>query len=277
MIVMKKMYFILALMCTVHLSFSQYTVTKVIGQVKNKTSGEILKPGSKLSDDDLLAFSSPNDLLRVIVSGKGIYIISPSPKSQKEQNMLVEILKSALHIKSKEGYLSGRAEANEFIPATFDTEAKVNSRHLIANENKYVFDPSVYNVAGGNRFFLQIEYPGSNVIIHPLRVISDTLILYASDFKTPNKDETIKAKYKLGFFSREKGSSETLADINPYVDTTKEMQSIIDIIVKESKGIDKSELQHNCYAEVYEALGKPSDIVFTNIFNKLIAEHAKNK
>ena len=277
MIFMKKIYFIVLMLCVANLSFSQYTVTKVIGQVKNKTSGEALKPGSKLNDDDILIFSSPSDMLRVIVSGKGIYIISPSPKSQKQQNMLVEMLKSALHIKSKEGYLSGRAENTELIPATLETEARVNSKNLIVKENKYVFDPSVYNVSKGDRFFLQIEYPGANVIIHPLKTIGDTLVVYASDFKTANKDTTVKAKYKLGFFSREKGSSESLATINPYVDTTNETQTIIHLMVKERKDLDKLELQRSCYAEVYEALGKPSDVFFKNTFNKLIAELPKNE
>ncbi len=272
---MKNIFFLLIILCLGNIAFSQYTVTKVIGQVKNKTSGESLKPGSKLTDEDILVFSSQNDMLRVIVSGKGIYIISPSPKSQKQQNMLVEMLKTALHIKSKEGYLSGRAENNELIPATFETESKVNPKNLIANENKYVFDPSEYDVSKGNRFFLQIEYPGSAVIIHPLKTVSDTLILYASDFKTENRDLSAKAKYKLGFFSREKSSSETLAEINPYMDTTREMQTIMDVMVNEHKDLDRSELQHTCYAEVYEALGKPSDIFFTNIFNKLIAERSK--
>jgi hypothetical protein len=67
---MKRIVFILLALQIRCICYSQYTVTKVIGQVTNKTSGESLYPGSKLRDDDLLAFSSPNDMLRVIVSGK---------------------------------------------------------------------------------------------------------------------------------------------------------------------------------------------------------------
>jgi hypothetical protein len=271
---MKKTLLILITVCTSCMCLSQYTVTKVIGQVKNKTSGESLKPGSKLRDDDMLIFSSLNDLLRVIVSGKGIYIISPSPRSERQENMLVEMLKSALHIKSKEGYLSGRAENTELIPATLETEARINSKNLIVNENKYVFDPGKYDASKG-RFFLQIEYPGEKVIVHPLKTISDTLLINASDFTTENKDTSVKARYKLGFFSREKGSSESLAEIDPYLDMEQEMQTIVSLIVNENKQLDKTLLQRTCYAEVYEALGKPSDILFKTVFNKLIAEQKK--
>jgi hypothetical protein len=271
---MKKMLLFLITVCISCVCSSQYTVTKVIGQVKNKTSGEALKPGSKLRDDDLLIFSSLNDLLRVIVSGKGIYIISPSPKSEKQDNMLVEMLKSALHIKSKEGYLSGRAQNTGLIPAAFETEARVNTKNLIGNENKYVFDPGKYGSSKG-RFFLQIEYPGQKVIVHPLKTISDTLLINASDFTTDNKDTSLKARYKLGFFSRETSSSESLAEINPYLDKEQEIQTIISIIINENKKLDKASLQRTCYAEVYEALGKPSDILFNTIFDKAIAEQKK--
>jgi len=75
--------------------YAQYTVTKVVGHVVNKTSGESLSPGSKLRDDDMLAFSSANDMLRVIVSGKGIYVISPGPRSEKKQSVIVEMLKTS--------------------------------------------------------------------------------------------------------------------------------------------------------------------------------------
>lgn len=271
---MKKLVFILITFCLSNSCFSQYTVTKVIGQVKNKASGEVLKPGSKLRDDDMLVFSSATDMLRVIVSGKGIYIISPSPGSQKQDNFLVEMLKSALHIKSKEGYLSGRAQNTEMIPATLETEERINPKNLIVNENKYVFDRSKYDVAKG-RFFLQIEYPGEKVIIHPLKTISDTLLLYASDFEIENKDTSLHARYKLGFFDREKSSSEMLAAINPYMDKEQEMQTIVSLIIKENNSLDKTALQRTCYAEIYEALGKPSDILFKAVFNKLIAEQKK--
>lgn len=246
----------------------QYTVTKVIGDVTNKTSGEKILPGSKLKDDDLLSFSSDKDMLRVIVSGKGIYVISPSPSSQKQQSVLVEMLKSALKIKSREGYLSGRSDESELIPAVLETESSVNDRHLIGRENRYLFDPAVYNVSGGNRFFLQIEKEGSQPVIRPLKTQGDTLLILASDLNADEMPES-GTKYKLGFFSRDKSTSEPLGVIRPYIDLSGEMENTMRLIIANSAGIPKETLKQVCYAEIYEALGKPPAIRFNSAFNQI--------
>ena len=107
--------FFLLLHC-VENTTAQYTVTKVKGTVTNKSSGELLRTGSKLKETDLLSFSSASDLIRVIVAGKGVFAISPSPKATRQGNIVIEMLKSTFHLQSKEGYLSGRAEAFEYIP-----------------------------------------------------------------------------------------------------------------------------------------------------------------
>lgn len=256
-------------------SRAQYTVTKVIGEVTNRTSGEKIVPGSKLRDDDLLSFSSEKDMLRVIVSGKGIYVIGPSPNSQKQQSILVEMLKSALKIKSREGYLSGRSDESEMIPAVLETESAVNNKHLVKEENRYLFDPAVYSISGGNRFFLQIEQEGSQPVIRPLKTSGDTLIVYASDFKTEN--EPSGNRYKLGFFSREKNSSESLSVIRPYFDASDEMETVMKLIVTNSPGATKEALKHACYAEIYESLGKPPAIRFNTTFENLSAGMASPK
>lgn len=257
--------------------FSQYTVTKIIGQVKNRTTGEKLFPGSKLKDDDVLEFSSSRDMLRVIVSGKGIYVISPTPRKDNQQNMIVEMLKSALKIKSKEGYLSGRSEESELIPATLETEASVNNKHLISMENKYLFDMREYDVSKGNRFFLQVEGEDGKPEIHSLKTVSDTLLIYPVDFKPRQNEITGKEKYKLGFYNKDKNSSESLSTVNPYIDSTGEMENIIKMIIAENKKADKEGLRHACYAEVYEALGKPSVILFSSVFDRLTSGITKTK
>lgn len=267
---MKRIVFILLALHIRCICFSQYTVTKVIGRVTNKTTGESLYPGSKLRDDDLLAFSSPNDMLRVIVSGKGIYVISPGPRSEKQQSVIVEMLKSALQIKSKEGYLSGRSEEDELIPGVLQTDAAINTNNLIRMQNKYLFEPRTYNIINGNRFFLQTEVQGSKPLIRPLKTVEDTVFLYAADF------EKVNATYKLGFFSKEKNRSQLLTEIRPLFDTSHEMETIIKLIIAENKQKDKALLKRSCYAEVYEALGKPSAVLFNDVFDKTLTEVSKN-
>jgi hypothetical protein len=248
---------------------SQYTVTKVIGHITNKTSGESLYAGSKLRDEDVLTFSSLNDMLRVIVPGKGIYVVSPGPRSEKQQNVIVEMLKTALKIKSREGYLSGRSEEDELIPGLLKTDATVNKNNLVGLENKYRFDPKAYSIANGNRFFLQTEIAGSKPLIHPLKTIADTLFIYANDFEKNN------AKYKLGFFSKEKNKSVLLTEIRPLLDSSHELETIVKLVITENRKKDKALLRRSCYAEVYEALGKPPAILFDNIFEMLYNEISK--
>ncbi|HLK27459.1 MAG TPA: hypothetical protein VKT28_02675 [Puia sp.] len=254
-------------------SFAQYTVTKVIGSVK-KISGEPLKTGSTLSDNDVLLFSTPNDMVRVIVAGKGIYVINPSSKAEKKQDAtstVMEVLKYTMHVKSKEGYLSGRGENVEMVPDAFETDGTVNSKNLIENTNKFIFNSRKYDVSNGSKFFLQISFEGAKPVIRPLKTMVDTLFLNADDFKINVDDVSKKAEYAIGFFSRQKGSSELLADINPYLDQANEMEAIINVVISQSKEQDKTILQQQCYSEVYGALGKPSDVDFKNSFDKAIA------
>jgi len=251
--------------------FSQYTVTKVIGRVTNKTSGEVLRPGSKLRDTDLLGFSKNTDMVRVIVSGKGVYVISPGPHSETQDDLIVDMLKSALKIKSKEGYLSGRSPQDEMIPAVLKTEAAVNESNLFGAENKYIFDQRMYNTSGGNRFFLQAEIAGAKPVIVPLKTVSDTLLIYAADFGNS------AATYKLGFYSQDTKKSQLLADLKPQIDTTSEMEAIVKVLVQESDPKDKDQLQRKVYAEVYEALGKPPAVSFNQVYSKVLAESAKEK
>lgn len=247
--------------------FSQYAVTKVIGKVK-KLSGEVLTTGSKLSDDDVLLFSSNNDMVRVIVAGKGIYVISPGSDAAQKQNSVVEILKNTMHVKYKEGYLSGRGEG--MVPEVFETDPGANKRILIGNESRFLFSPHKYEVSNGSKFFLQIEYSGAKPITRALKTNADTLLIHASDFKADNNDSSRTAKYKLGFYSKENGRSELLADMDPYFDETGEMEAIIKVVISQTDQADKSKLQEACYSEVYGALGKPSDIDFKNVFEKIV-------
>lgn len=253
--------------------YSQYTVTKIVGLVTNKTTGELLKPGSKLRDDDMLEFSSERDLIRVIVSGKGVYVISPTPRRSSSQSAIVEMLKTALKLKSREGYLSGRSEEFAYVPESLNTETAVNNRLLITEETRYLFDRNKYPVKNGNRFFLQIESGATQPQIRALTTVGDTILMRVSDFARSGNDEN--ARYKLGFFNKEMNSSESIANIRPYLDTTGEMTTILTVLIKDAEEKDAEKLKQLCYAEIYEALGKPSQIDFDRTFEKLIAQNRK--
>lgn len=256
-------------------SIAQYTVTKIVGQVSNKTTGEKLKLGSRLKDDDLLQFSSEKDMIRVIVSGKGVYVISPTPTKDNSTSLIVEMLKSALKIKSKEGYLSGRSEETSMIPDAFQTEGDVNTRLLISDTTHFLFDKNKFDLNNGNRFFLQAETEGGKPEIHALKTTGDTLYLLATDFGN-RAGNGLAARYKIGFHNKPSNTSESLSAIKPYLDTLNEMESVINIFITNyGDEKDENKLKQACYAEVYEAMGKPSLIDFEAAFTKLLNNNSK--
>lgn len=253
--------------------FAQYTVTKVIGSVRNKYNNELLKPGSQFKDTSILYFSTNKDMVRAIVAGEGIYIITPGPNAVKQGNNLLEIVKFALHIKSKEGNLSGRGEESSLLPETLETEYIINKKTIINTENKYLFDANKYDVSNGNKFFLQTDIGGSKPIIKSLQTKGDTLVLYSSDFKNFYNADPENIEYKIGFFSKENNSSRLLAQIYPYFDSTAEMETVMKIIIENADQKEKEKLREQCYAEVYETMGKPSDIIFKKDFDKIYASY----
>src|SRR6202008_3167449 len=262
-----RLVIILFFSLAVSTGYSQYTVTKVMGDVKKKT-GEKVTVGSKLKESDVLVFSTPEDKVRVIVTGKGTYVLTPSPTAAVEKKKLIEMLKSTLQIKSKEGYLSSRAQTIETVPEVFETIDSINSKNLIAKENYYLYDPRTYNIASGGKFFLQIEQEGQKPTIKPLKTRGDTLFINKADFDIGGN---ATATYKLGYFDKEENKSKAIVDIDPYFDQAGEMEKIIRVVASNSSiKDDKTLVQKECYEEVYEALGKPSDLLFENAFKKVI-------
>ena len=258
-----------------HSSFSQYTVTKVIGNVKKKT-GEKISVGTKLKETDVLVFSKPEDKVRVIITGKGTYVLTPSPKAEVEKNSFVEMIKSTIQLKSKEGYLSSRGGDTEKIPNAFKTIDSINSRNLIAKENLYLFDPERYNVPTDGEFVLLMYGDGSKNIWTPLKTRGDTLVISLANFKLGSGFSD--NPYKLAYHDKAKDEIKEVSDLNPYFDQTGEMEKIIRVIVKETNIKDDETLvQRQAYEEVYEALGKPSDIVFENTFRKVVKGLKKTK
>ena len=259
-------------------SFSQYTVTKVIGNVKKK-SGEKIGVGSKLKETDVLVFSKPEDMVRVIITGKGTYVLTPSPKAVVEKNAFVEMLKSTKLLKSKEGYLSSRGQFNELVPDVFKTIDSINSKILIVKENYYLFDPERYNIAsiaGRGKFILQALGIGSTFQNKTLKTKGDTLFISLSDFRFQSGFSIFP--YELIYYDYETKTERVLVKIDPYFDQTGEMEKIIRVVVRETSIKDDETLvQQEAYEEVYEALGKPSDLVFENTFRKVMKQLKKTK
>jgi C1A family cysteine protease len=252
--------------------FSQNIVTKVVGKIK-KADGTAVRIGSKLSDKEALFFSSKNDLLRMIVSGKKTFIVSPGATAVKKENGWKQLLSQTNRIPVPATSLSGRSQVFEKIPAAFETLNKINQFTLISNSqpNKYVFNATDYDVSNGSRFIIQIEQDGKSVrqILH---TSNDTLLLYRSDFQLDESKGSTPVNYTIGFYDKTKNQSNAVAEINPYFDDAGEMEAILHTLIIANKNKSKTVQKEVCYNEVYKTLGKPSDILFYTTFDKILNE-----
>jgi hypothetical protein len=247
---------------------AQYIVTKVAGKVLNE-SGNSVRPGSVLKDNDRLSWSSPQDKIWAVMVGKGEKILSPSPKAEANKNMLMEVLLSSLHQNSKSGSLSGRGEIIEKIPDALRTAENSNGKLVMEYENKFLYDVSQFPQSDGSVFFLQIDIPGQPAIIRTLKTKNDTLLVDYGDLATESTHPSIK--YSIAYHRKSPvNQSVLIAAFSPYFDFTSELDGTISntILAYQGTNITKDALRDSVYRNVYANLGKPNGILFTSQFNK---------
>ncbi len=248
---------------------AQFTVTKVSGRVKTEAGG-LIRPGSELKSSEHLYFSSMRDKLWVIQVGKGERMISPSPQATVENNVISQMLISAIHMDYRSGSLSGRGQVIEKLPDALQSDVGGTHKILIEDKNKYLFDLSQYPQTEGRTFFLQIDVPGEAPIVRPLRADADTLIILYTDFLTETNDPA--TGYKLGYFNPSANLlSSQISVIHPYFDLTSEMESVVANTIlaytKENKPSDS--IMDKAYQNVYFTLGKPDYFLFTDLFSRI--------
>lgn len=251
--------------------FSQNIVTRVTGKIK-KTDGIYVRIGTILTEKEVLRFSSKEDILRMIVPGKGTFTVSPSNAAKKKKNEWIEILSNTKRVKDSVSSINYRAALYEKIPAAFETIIKINTHTIISNSqpNKFLFNPAEYDLSNGSRFVLQIEQ--NNIpTLQRLRTSNDTLLLYRSDFQT----DIIGSKsvtYTIGFYDKLKKQTLEISKLTPYFDDAGEMEAIIHTLISSNKNKTITTQQELIYNEIYKVLGKPSDILFYSTFDKIMQE-----
>ena len=254
--------------------FSQNVVTKVIGKIK-KTDGTVVRIGSKLSETETLQFSSKQDIIRMIVPGKGTFVVSPSTAAEKKENVWIEVLSKTVRIQSTTASLSARSEKYEKIPAAFETTKDINLLTVISNSqpNKYLFNIADYDLSNGSRFVLQINQKDNKSVIYKLRTSKDTLLLYRSDFQLDD-DNGKEKEYLIAFYDKPKNktNNKDFPKIKPYFDDAGEMEAILYTLIIGNKTKPKTTQKELCYNEVYKALGKPSDLLFYATFDKIMKQ-----
>ena len=254
--------------------FSQNTVTKVIGKIR-KADGTVVRIGTKLSEKEVLQFSSKQDKIRMIVPEKGTFVVGPSITAEKKDDVWIELLSKTIRVQSSTASLSARSKMFEKIPEAFQTNTNINQLILISNSqpNKYLFNTADYDLSNGSRFVLQINQKDNKSVIYKLRTSKDTLLLYRSDFQV-DEDNGKEKEYLIAFYDKPKNktNNKDFAKIKPYFDDAGEMEAIIYTLIIGNKTKPKTTQKELCYNEVYKALGKPSDLLFYSTFDKMMQQ-----
>ena len=254
--------------------FSQNIVTKVIGKIR-KADGTVVRIGTKLSEKEVLQFSSKQDKIRMIVPEKGTFVVGPSITAEKKDDVWIELLSKTIRVQSSTASLSARSKMFEKIPEAFQTNTNINQLILISNSqpNKYLFNTADYDLSNGSRFVLQINQKDNKSVIYKLRTSKDTLLLYRSDFQV-DEDNGKEKEYLIAFYDKPKNktNNKDFAKIKPYFDDAGEMEAIIYTLIIGNKTKPKTTQKELCYNEVYKALGKPSDLLFYSTFDKMMQQ-----
>lgn len=261
-----KLYLVISFVACGQAVSAQYTVTKIIGRVLN-SNGEAIRPGSRLTGKEQLKFTSARDAVFLIETGKGSLKISPAkstPDAKGGNNVLIDLIKSAVHLQSQTRELSGRGADDDKIPGALKADIAINPHVTITPVNKYYFNNDQYNTRAGG-YFMLIETIAGKTVSTRLKTRKDTLLLNYADFIN-----AAAVSCKLSFHSGTANSDELVALFIPYFDLSNETGLMIKTLVNDLKPIvkEKNALYRHVYAEVYETIGKPNPVGFDNDFDR---------
>ena len=110
------------------------------------------------------------------------------------------------------------------------------------------------------------DFLGSLCTLKNAAPFNKTFLFFRLNFSEINSDES---KYTIGFYNKDQNSSRQLIRLYPYFDTSNEMKTLIRIIIDSDGHGDMEKVRVRCYQEVYETMGKPSFILFNDLFEKL--------
>ena len=255
----------------------KYTITKIIGKIKSE-NGSFLKPGNILQKNPTLVYSSSQDGIRAIGNNGKVYLFTASKNATKNsQGLFTAVLSQFVRTESG-GNMSTRAISDEinWVQENLNYSGKI----LLTDENRYLFDVKKYNVNDGNLFFIQInkkdDYEDKNTEWRKLKTNGDTLYIRYIDI-IPKDGNLENTDFKLGYFYVKKNiSSDVLGVPLHFVyDVVNDLENITKTTIEAYKNnpkFTKEKIREVAYQQILENLGKPSDIEFLKIFEKLYSQ-----
>jgi hypothetical protein len=151
-----------------------YYVLSTRGTVKNKKTGVVLKPNATLSERDVIAFSSPRDVVMVVNIKNVRFVLKPKPNAKSTElfNMVSEILNPGT------GRITTRSPsiANVNDLKKYFSEDSLN----ILGSSKVWVSPQAYQMNQSQFFFVRYVWNGE-VINKKLLFEKDSILLTANE------------------------------------------------------------------------------------------------
>lgn len=208
---MKRLAFIILLFATLSVSAETYYVIRVMGVIKIKTTGAVLKPGDKIDSEDKLEFGSKDAKAAVMSRSKGRFTLELNAK-QKSSGEFVAFMKSCLT--ASKGQLSTRAGAILNLQDLQKHFAK--EKYLVLGTAKIPVSDKAFIQDDQHFFFIRYTYNDEEVN-KLLEHDGDTLILEKGSLfmvdDQPVPEEAVR-DMKLYHYNAEKEESIYITDID---------------------------------------------------------------
>jgi hypothetical protein len=258
---------VILLTLVINFAQAQYRVLRVVGSVRH-VSGVLIRPCDQIQQNDPVIWSAATDRLFVFQRGKGDQILMPSHFKNSDE-FVRELASMALHRELSSGDFSGRGVADS-VPFNLQQDSWNHAPVIFRPINAYLFNPRTYPASEESFFLLNVVSRNNTVIARKkLLTKGDTLFINLTDF--PPVLGADSTRYQIYYYNLEKRiPTDLLAEPVPVFDTKDEMSGIISATVQDGKQqrLDKGTVSNNALSNVYNVLGKPNAIAFSEIFER---------
>jgi len=209
---MKNFVTSLLLLITVQVHGQYYQIIHVKGEISKTASGELLKPGDRLMEDEEITFKSPEAMAAALNPEKGRFIIR-ADSGQENTVDIIYILKST--ITPVRGGMSTRAAG---INNAFDLKVYFAEATYVWAGNE-IFLPvsrSAFPLDESNYFFLRYQYKGEE-INKKVGTEANALLMKQEDvFRVDDKEINPfdVSDYELFYYQSEAEESTLIAEID---------------------------------------------------------------
>ena len=230
---MRALFVVFVLFLGMSLKAQDYQVIHVKGEISRVESGNLLKPGDKVSADEQINFKSSDAMAAVLNSEMGRFILKANPDEKKSGN-LIYVLKST--VTPVRGGMSTRATG---INNAFDLKVYFAEAPYVWVGNFVVLKMSsiAFPMDEDNFFFLRYTWKGDQI---------NKKLGYDADKLVVNKEEVFKidgseidpyeaTDFRLYYYKSGNEESELITEISFVLIDQESLMNVYEALKDQSK------------------------------------------